>query len=136
MAISCFLGAVVGGFVLMAAVGIQALVALFSSIPLAKRRKKEHPDFDLNRAYHRILVVSVSILILMAAVTVALLRLTSTAPSLGFLLGMILGFVASLPRMSPNNQKNQKNFEKVYADCYASAGEEPDDAGAVTHDEP
>lgn len=49
-----FFGAAVGGFLLMTAVGVPALVALCSSIPLAKRRKTETPGFDLKRAYHRI----------------------------------------------------------------------------------
>ena len=49
-----FFGAAVGGFLLMTAVGVPALVALCSSIPLAKRRKTEPPGFDLKRAYHRI----------------------------------------------------------------------------------
>ena len=46
-----FFGAAVGGFLLMTAVGVPALVALCSSIPLAKRRKTETPGFDLKRAY-------------------------------------------------------------------------------------
>ena len=38
-----FFGAAAGGFIVMACVGVQALVALFSSIPLAKRRRRENP---------------------------------------------------------------------------------------------
>lgn len=133
MAISYFFGAAAGGFVLMAAVGIQALVALFSSIPLAKRRKKEHPDFDLSRAYRRIIQVSVLVIALMAVITVVILRFTSTAPTLGYLLGLILGFLMCLPRMSPNNAQNQTNFQEAYADCYPPDGTNPDDAVPQDH---
>ena len=49
-----FFGAAAGGFIVMACIGIQALVALFSSIPLAKRRHRENHAFDLKRARRRL----------------------------------------------------------------------------------
>ena len=39
---------------MMSLFGVQALVALCSSIPLAQRRKKQEPDFDLSMALGRI----------------------------------------------------------------------------------
>lgn len=120
MELSYFFGAAAGGFLLMAAVGIQALIALFSSIPLAKRRKKECPGFDLQRAFRRITVTSVSAVVLVVAITIAVIHFTSMAPTAGYLFGMILGFVLSIKRMTPNNAENQKRFESIYADCYPS----------------
>ena len=108
-----FFGAAVGGFLLMTAVGVPALVALCSSIPLAKRRKTETPGFDLRRAYRRITH-------LVVLVTVLVIRFTTDAPTLGYLFGLILAFVPRIKEMTPNNQKNQKKFEHVYADCYPS----------------
>jgi hypothetical protein len=128
MAISYFFGAAAGGFVLMAAIGIQALVALFSSIPLARRRKKECPDFDLKRAYRRITQVTILVSVLIIVITALVIRFTSTAPAVGYLFGMILAFVMSWKRMSPNNAQNQKGFEEAYADCYPSSDRSPDDA--------
>ena len=113
-----FFGAAVGGFLLMTAVGVPALVALCSSIPLAKRRKTETPGFDLKRAYRRITHLVVLAAVVMVLVTV--IRFTTDAPTLGYLFGLILAFVPRIKEMTPNNQKNQKKFEHVYADCYPS----------------
>lgn len=118
MEIAYFLGAAAGGFVLMAAVGIQALIALFSSIPLAKRRKKECPGFNLQRAFRRITVISAAAAVLVVAITIAVVCFTSIAPTAGYLFGMILGFVLSIKRMTPNNAENRKRFEASFADCY------------------
>lgn len=118
MEIAYFLGAAACGFVLMAAVGIQALIALFSSIPLAKRRKKECPGFDLQRAFRRITVFSVTAIVLVVVLTIAVVRFTSMAPTAGYLFGMILCFVLGLKRMTPNNAENQTRFEASFADCY------------------
>lgn len=130
MQISYFFGAAAGGFILMAAIGIQALVALFSSIPLAKRRHKEYPAFNLKKAYRRIALVSVLVIGLVILVTALVLHFTDTAPTLGYLMGMILAFVLSIQRMSPNNAQNQKGFEEAYADCYPPSDINPDDREA------
>ena len=82
-----------GGFLLMTAVGVPALVALCSSIPLAKRRKTETPGFDLKRAYRRITHLVVLAAILMILVTVLVIRFTADVSTLGYLLGLILAFV-------------------------------------------
>lgn len=128
MEISYFFGAAAGGFVLMAAVGIQALVALFSSIPLAKRRKTEDPAFDLKRARRRIIQVTVLVAVLVTVVTALVIHFTSTVPTIGYLFGMILAFVLSIKRMTPNNEQNQKAFAEAYADCYPPSAANPDDA--------
>lgn len=117
MKLSYLLGAIAAGFLCMSLVGMQALVALFSSIPLAKRRHRENPAFDLRRAYRRILLVTVLAVVLtvLAAILAAvLLPLPAVA---GYLLGMILGFVCSLRRLSPNNERNQRIFARFYEDC-------------------
>lgn len=115
-----FFGAAVGGFLLMTAVGVPALVALCSSIPLAKRRKTETPGFDLKRAYHRITHLVVLAAVMMVLVTVLVIRFTTDALTLGYLFGLILAFAPRIKEITPNNQKNQKKFEHVYADCYPS----------------
>ena len=120
MSIPYFFGAAAGGFFLMTAVGVPALVALCSSIPLAKRRKTETPGFDLKRAYRRITHLVVLAAILMILVTVLVIRFTADVSTLGYLLGLILAFVPRIKEMTPNNQKNQENFERIYADCYPS----------------
>lgn len=120
MSIPYFFGAAAGGFLLMSAVGVPALVALCSSIPLAKRRKTEMPGFDLMRAYRRITHLVVLAAILMVLVTVLVIRFTADAPTLGYLLGLILAFVPRIREMTPTNQKTQEKFERAYADCYPS----------------
>ena len=123
-----FFGAAAGGFVLMACVGVQALVALFSSIPLAKRRHQENPAFDLRKARRRILLVTVLVLVLVGVITALVVHFTSIAPTAGYLFGMIVAFVCCIPRMTPNNEQNQKNFEEAYADCYSFVPKEPEEA--------
>lgn len=121
MAVSYFFGFAAGGFVLMAAIGVQALVAVFSSIPLAKRRYRENPLFDLKRARQRIVKVTLLTLTIVATATVLVLRFASASARLGFLFGMILAFALSMNRMTPNNAQNQSSFEEAYADCYPSS---------------
>jgi len=113
-----FLGFVAIGFVLMAAMGIQALVAMFSSVPLTRRHVKECPEFNVQRAYHRIgLVIAVTCILVCAAA--ALVGFFAPAASfLGFLLGLVLAFAAEIKRMCPDNERNRKSYEILYADCY------------------
>lgn len=127
MSIPFFFGAAAGGFVLMAAVGIQALVALFSSIPLAKRRHQENPEFNLEKAYHRIFQVTLIVMVLVAVITALVIYFAPISAILGYLFGMILAFIMSIRRMSPNNEQNQKSFSESYADCYPPAATNPDD---------
>jgi hypothetical protein len=133
MSFSYFFGAAAGGFVLLAAIGIQALVALFSSVPLTRRHKEEHPEFNARKAYHRIALVTVITLAVIVTVTVLVLRYAPTSASFGYLFGMIIAFLCSIKRMSPNNEQNQKNYEESYVDCYP-ADENPDDAGTAAPD--
>ena len=49
-----FLCAAVAGFLIMSVFGVQALVALCSSVSLARRRKHQVPAFDLALALRRI----------------------------------------------------------------------------------
>lgn len=118
MSIPCFFASVVGGFVLMAVVGVRALIALFSSIPLAKRRHQKNPEFDLKKARHRIMQIVVLGSILVAIITVLMIVYAPISATIGYLVGMICAFVASIKRMSPNNAKNQTSFTEIYADCY------------------
>ena len=113
-----FFGAAAGGFIVMACVGVQALVALFSSIPLAKRRRRENPAFDLGKAYRRIVMVIIMVALLVGVISAVVIHFTSTAATVGYLFGMIVAFLCCLQRMTPNNEQNQKNFDEAYADCY------------------
>ncbi len=117
MKLSVLLGAAAAGFLCMSLVGMQALVALFSSIPLAKRRHRENPAFDLRRAYRRIRMVAVLAVVLTVLATILAAALLPLPAVVGYLLGMILGFVCSLRRMSPNNERNQRSFDRFYEDC-------------------
>ena len=101
-----FLCAAVAGFLIMSIFGVQALVALCSSISLARRRKHQVPAFDLALALRRIAWRTV-IGFLGVAVISALM-----------IFGMILSFLKNLNRMTPNDRKNQRRFEKMFADCY------------------
>lgn len=105
-----FFGAAVGGFLLMTAVGVPALVALCSSIPLAKRRKTETPGFDLKRAYHRITHLVVLAAVMMVLVTVLVIRFTTDALTLGYLFGLILAFAPRIKEMTPNNHKESEKI--------------------------
>ena len=127
MAISYFFGFAAGGFVLMAAVGIQALVALFSSVPLTRRHQKECPEFNTKRAYRRIVQVTVLTCLVVGAASALVVQFTSAASILGYLFGMVLAFVLNIRRMSPTNETNRKNYEESYADCYPPSGANPDD---------
>lgn len=138
MSIPYFFGAAAGGFVLMAAIGIQALVALFSSIPLAKRRHVENPEFNLKKAYRRITQVTILVTILVGVITALVIAFAPTSAMTGYLFGMILALVMSFKRMSPNDEKNQSSFAEAYADCYPPSGENPDDletADSTSHDQ-
>ena len=114
----CFLGAAAGGFLFMHFIGVQVLISLLSSIPLAKRRHRENPGFDLNRAYRRIFCISVTGLVLVLLVSALVIRFTSNASTLGYLVGLILAVICSIKRMTPTSKKNQRSFEHVYGDCY------------------
>lgn len=116
--IAAFLSFVAVGFVLMATVGIQALVAMFSSVPLTRRHVKECPNFNAQRAYHRIKLV-ITVACILVCVSAALVVLFApTASVLGFLLGLVLAFGAEIKRMCPDNERNRKSYESLYADCY------------------
>ncbi|MEA4941079.1 MAG: hypothetical protein VB094_00885 [Oscillibacter sp.] len=125
-----FFGSAAGGFILMAAIGIQAAVALFSSIPLTRRRKETCPGFNIRAAYRRIAQVSSLSMILCAVITALVMHFGSTGVIAGYGLGFILAFVLNLKRMSPNNEQNRKSYEESYADCYPPSDANPDDTAA------
>lgn len=127
MSVSYFFGAAAGGFIVMATIGIQALIALFSSIPLTHRHKAANPEFNSNRAYRRIALVTVVVILLVGVITALVLRYAPTSATAGYLFGMALAFVCSLKRMSPNHEQNQKSYEESYADCNPPSSENPDD---------
>ena len=104
-----FLCAAVAGFLIMSIFGVQALVALCSSISLARRRKHQVPAFDLALALRFLGVAVISAL---------MIWLTAAPGTFGYLFGMILSFLKNLNRMTPNDRKNQRRFEKMFADCY------------------
>lgn len=126
--ISFFFAAAAGGFILMAAVGVQAAVALFSSIPLTRRHKETCPGFNAKLAFLRVAQVSSLTLILCAVITALILHFGSAPVILGYGLGFALAFLMSMKRMSPNNEQNQKSYEESYADCYPPSEMNPDDA--------
>lgn len=125
-----FFGSAAGGFVLMAAVGIQAAVALFSSIPLTRRRRETCPGFNARAAFFRVAQVSSLSIILCAVITALVIHFGSTAVIAGYGMGFILAFALNLKRMSPNNEQNQKSYEESYADCYPPSDANPDDTAA------
>ncbi len=127
MSIPYFFASAAGGFVVMAAIGIQALVALFSSVPLAKRRHQENPAFDLQKARRRIIQVTLMAGILVGVITALVIAFAPISATMGYIFGMILGFVMSIKRMSPNNETNQTSFAQSYADCYPPSDANPDD---------
>lgn len=122
-----FFAAAVVGFFIMSAFGIQALVDLCSSIPLARRRKKQEPDFDLSMALRRIARRAVIGFLGVAVITILVVWLTSILGTFGYLLGMILSFLRNLNRMTPNNRRNQRRFDRTFADCYPTDEDEEDD---------
>ena len=95
---------------------------LFSSVPLARRRKKEFPAFDLTLAFRRILRQAVVGIQGVSALTALAIWLLSFPNIFGYLLGMIVSFLQNLNRMTPNSRRNQRRFERIFADCY-----EPED---------
>ena len=119
-----FLSAAVGGFILMTAVGVQVLIALFSSIPLAKRRRRKCPDFDLKKANRRIFTIMLSGTALMLVVTGLMLWLAPTPSTSGYLFGLILALLRSIRRMTPTDRRNQTGFDRFFADCYPEKQEE------------
>jgi len=137
MFVAYFFCAAAGGFILLATVGIQALVALFSSIPLTRRRKAENPEFDDRRAYRRIAQVTVLVTALMVVITALLFYFASLSVKLGYLLGLASAFFCCLKRLSPNNELNRKNYAEAYADCAPPSAVNPDDvANSFLGEEP
>ena len=108
-----FLCAAVAGFLIMSIFGVQALVALCSSISLARRRKHQVPAFDLALALRRIAWRTVIGFLGVAVISALMIWLTAAPGTFGYLFGMILSFLKNLNRM-----KNQRRFEKMFADCY------------------
>ena len=98
--------------------GVQALVALCSSISLARRRKHQVPAFDLALALRRIAWRTVIGFLGVAVISALMIWLTAAPGTFGYLFGMILSFLKNLNRMTPNDRKNQRRFEKMFADCY------------------
>ena len=122
-----FLCAAVLGFGMMGLFGVQALVGICSSIPLAHRRKKQEPDFDLSMALGRIARHAVIGFLCMAVISGGVIWFTEAPGTFGYLLGAILSFLKNLNRMTPNNRRNQRRFEKLFADCYPSDEDEEDE---------
>ena len=120
-----FLCAAVAGFLIMSIFGVQALVALCSSISLARRRKHQVPAFDLALALRRIAWRTVIGFLGVAVISALMIWLTAAPGTFGYLFGMFLSFLKNLNRMTPNDRKNQlilcvmkRRFEKMFADCY------------------
>ena len=97
-----FLCAAVAGFLIMSIFGVQALVALCSSISL------------LRRIAWRTVIGFLGV----AVISALMIWLTAAPGTFGYLFGMILSFLKNLNRMTPNDRKNQRRFEKMFADCY------------------
>ena len=108
-----FLCAAVAGFLIMSIFGVQALVALCSSISLARRRKHQVPAFDLALALRRIAWRTVIGFLGVAVISALMIWLTAAPGTFGYLFGMILSFLKNLNRMTPNDRKNQRRFEKM-----------------------
>ncbi|MCI2056831.1 MAG: hypothetical protein LKJ86_06750 [Oscillibacter sp.] len=130
MFIAYFFGAAAGGFILLAAIGIQALVALFSSIPLTRHHKAENSEFNVKKAYRRIALVTVIVLALVGIVSALVLYYAPVAAKVGYVFGLVLAILCCIKRMSPNNEQNQKNYEDSYADCYPPSAVNPDDVAS------
>ena len=122
-----FLCAAAAGFLVMGLFGVQALVDLCSSIPLAKRRKKQEPDFDLPMALGRIARHTVIGFLCLAGISLLVIWLTKAPGTFGYLFGMILSVLKNLSRMTPNDRRNQRRFDKRFADCYPAYEDEDDD---------
>lgn len=121
------LAAAVIGYTLMSAVGLRALIALLSSLPLARAHHRINPAFDLHRAYRRIIRTFWASLLIMILATVLVIRLTPFLVTVGYVFGMILALLCSIRRMTPNNERNQAVFASRYANCY------PNDPAASSH---
>lgn len=113
-----FLGGAGLGALVMAFLGVQALVEICSSISLAKRQKQKFPAFDLPRAFRRIVLRTVFCALAAAVISALVICFTALPGTFGYLAGMILWFLKNLGRMTPNNSRNQRRFRRLFADCY------------------
>ena len=77
----------------MSIFGVQALVALCSSISLARRRKHQVPAFDLALALRRIAWRTVIGFLGVAVISALMIWLTAAPGTFGYLFGMILSFL-------------------------------------------
>ena len=132
--IPCFIGAVIGGCLVMHVTGVQILISLLSSAPLAKRRHRKNPGFDLKKANRRILRISLIGFVLLLLVSAIVMRFVSVISTMGYLIGLILSLVCSIRRMTPNNRKNQRSFEHIYSDCYPFP-DDPEEVPPQSHTE-
>ena len=132
--IPCFIGAVIGGCLVMHVTGVQILISLLSSAPLAKRRHRKNPGFDLKKANRRILRISLIGFVLLLLVSAIVMRFVSVISTMGYLIGQILSLVCSIRRMTPNNRKNQRSFEHIYVDCYPFP-DDPEEVPPQSHTE-
>ena len=135
--IPCFIGAVIGGAcALWSMVCIRFVLPelLRGAAPLAKRRHRKNPGFDLKKANRRILRISLIGFVLLLLVSAIVMRFVSVISTMGYLIGLILSLVCSIRRMTPNNRKNQRSFEHIYADCYPFP-DDPEEVPPQSHTE-
>lgn len=119
MNITYFFAAAAIGFVLMAAVAIQAIEALVTTRTLIAKAQEEDPDFRANVAKSRVR----QICILLLGATFIICGLVITFANASIVYGFMAGFVFALPcsyqRLQANRPENQEKFRKLYFDCYS-----------------
>ena len=104
-----FLCAAVAGFLIMSVFGVQALVALCSSVSLARRRKHQVPAFDLALALRRIAWRTVIGFLGVANILSFFLE-KYPDPSVCVFIGLITGMLPSLFREAGEQGRSKGSY--------------------------
>lgn len=135
-AISYFFIAAAAGFVVMAAITVQAIEALFTTPALIRQAFAQDPAFQVETARRRSRQVAIILTLPSVIICVVVTALVSGALLWGYWFGFAVALLASYQRFQPNRIENQEKFKQSYMDCYSDFQPPVVDAPAVAEDDP
>lgn len=117
--ISYFFIAAAVGFVVMAAITIQALEALLTTPILIRKAYEADPDFRVEAARRRSRQVAIIVLLPSLIICVLVTAFLSGSLLWGYWFGFVVALVVSYQRFQPNREENQEKFKQSYIDCFS-----------------
>ncbi len=117
--ISYFFIAAAVGFVVMAAIFVQAIEALFITPLHIQKAFAKDPDFQVATA--RLRSRQVAILLTIPSIIICAIVSIFLSGSLlwGYWFGFVVALLASYQRFQPSREENQEKFKQSYIDCFS-----------------